>query len=106
MIWVPLTVEESQPLANQFSVSSPQAGWSCLTLDSPKDLDSLEDLLRKAYDCQKATRAKSTDTSENTDAAAEESSLSPAQKAWITRRAQKTDAPPADEAPPSPHPTV
>ena len=78
MIWVSLTVEEAQPLANQFPVTSPQAGWSCLTLDSTKDLDSLGDLLRTAYDRQKATRAKTPDTPE------------------------KTDVPPSDETPPSP----
>ena len=55
MVWVPLAIEEAQTLAKQFSVMSPQAGWSCLTLESNKDLDSLGDLFCKAYDRIAAT---------------------------------------------------
>ena len=66
MIWVPLAVEEAQPLAKQFAVMSPQAGWSGLTLNSVKDLDSLGDLFCKAYDHQKATRTKALETPEKT----------------------------------------
>jgi len=57
-IWVPLAIEEAGPLAGQFPMMTPQQGWTCLSLDSPKDLDSLGDLLRKAYDHQKASRLK------------------------------------------------
>ena len=82
MVWVPLAVEEAQPLAKQFPVMSPQAGWSCLTLESTKDLDSLGDLFCKAYDHQKASRTKTADTPE------------------------KTNVPPTDETPPSVQTTV
>jgi hypothetical protein len=57
-VWVPLTIEEAGPLASQFPMMTPQQGWTCLSLDSPKDLDCLGDLLRKAYDQQRANRVK------------------------------------------------
>jgi hypothetical protein len=76
MIWVPLAVEEAQPLSNSLPVSSPQLGWSCVALNSPKDLESLGDLLRKAHDQQKAARMKAPEA------------------------AEKPDTPPADEIPP------
>jgi hypothetical protein len=60
-VWVPLPVEEAEPLANSLPVMSPQAGWSCLSLNSPSDLDSMGDLLRRAYDQQKAARIKSSE---------------------------------------------
>jgi hypothetical protein len=63
-IWVPLAVEDAQPLADPFPVSSPQVGWSCVALNSSKDLDSLGDLLRSAYDQQRAARMKTPDAAE------------------------------------------
>jgi hypothetical protein len=58
MIWVPLAVEDAQPLANEFPVACPQRGWSSVTLNTAKDLDTLADLLGKAYDQERATHAK------------------------------------------------
>lgn len=61
-LWVPMTPEEVQPLAGQFTLSSPLVGaWTCVTLDSPKDLESLGSLLRQAFDSQKVSRAKGLD---------------------------------------------
>jgi predicted type IV restriction endonuclease len=57
-VWVPLSIEEAGPLASQFPMMTPQQGWTCLSLDSSKDLESLGDLLRKAYDQQRANRVK------------------------------------------------
>jgi predicted type IV restriction endonuclease len=66
-IWVPLTIEESGPLAVQFPMMTPQQGWTCLSIDSPKDLDSLGDLLRRAYDQQRVNRLKGADGAEKVD---------------------------------------
>jgi hypothetical protein len=66
-IWVPLSIEEAQPLAAQFPMMTPQQGWTCLSLESSKDLDSLGELLQKAYDQQKASRLKVGDGSERVD---------------------------------------
>ena len=63
-IWVPLSIEEAGGLAAQFPMMTPQQGWTCLSLDSPKDLESLGDILRKAYDQQRANRVKVVDGAE------------------------------------------
>jgi predicted type IV restriction endonuclease len=63
-VWVPLTIEEVGPLAAQFPMMTPQQGWTCLSLDSPRDVDSLGDLLRKAYDQQRVNRVKAADGTE------------------------------------------
>lgn len=63
MIWVALGQEEAQPLAAGLPVTTPQAGWTSITLNAPGDLGSLGDLLRRAYDQQKAMRTKSGDPS-------------------------------------------
>jgi hypothetical protein len=68
-IWVPLAIEDAQPLASQFPMMSPQQGWTSVSLDSPKDLESLGDLLRRAYDQQKASRLKGGDSAEKQDSA-------------------------------------
>ena len=57
-IWVPLPIDDARPLAAQFPMMMPQQGWTCLSLDSPKDLESLSDLFRKAYDQQKTSRLR------------------------------------------------
>jgi hypothetical protein len=55
-IMVPLPIEKAGPLVEPFGTSTPQAGWTSVTLNSPADLASLGDLLRLAYDDQKSTR--------------------------------------------------
>src|SRR5262249_34509050 len=55
-VWVPLRIDEAQPLAAEFSMSTPQKSWTSVSLDSPSDLDLLGDLLRENYDRQKAFR--------------------------------------------------
>jgi predicted type IV restriction endonuclease len=57
-IWLPLAIEEARPLAAQFPMMTPQQGWTCVSIDTPNDLESLGDLIRKAYDQQKASRIK------------------------------------------------
>ena len=63
----PVPIEEAGLLASQFPMMTPQQGWTCLSLDSPKDLDSVGDLLRKAYDQQRANRVKGSDGAETVD---------------------------------------
>lgn len=66
-IWVPLPIEEAQPLAGGFQVTTPQVGWTCVSLNTVKDLESLGDLLRRSYDQRKATRLKVAETPESPD---------------------------------------
>jgi predicted type IV restriction endonuclease len=60
-VWFPMTVEEVQPFAGGFALSPQPMGWTCLTMDSIKDLESLGGLLRQAFDLQKVSRVKSID---------------------------------------------
>jgi hypothetical protein len=55
-VWVPLRMEEAQPLAAEFAMSTPQKGWTSVSLESSSDLALLGDLLRGAYDTQKSFR--------------------------------------------------
>ncbi|MDX2035944.1 MAG: type I restriction endonuclease [Isosphaeraceae bacterium] len=64
IIWVPLSIEEAQPLADGFSMSTPQVGWTCVSLNSPADLKDLGELLRRSYDSQRSTRLKAPEESE------------------------------------------
>ena len=67
-LWVPVPVDDAEPLANQLPLISPQAGWACVSLTTPKDVEGLGDLLRKAYDLQKASRTKAVESGERTAA--------------------------------------
>lgn len=66
-VWVPLWMEEAQPLATEFSMLTPQKGWTCVSLDSRSDLGLLGDLLCKAYDKQKASRQILAEAAEETE---------------------------------------
>lgn len=68
LIWVPLPIEEAEPLAGSFPVVTPQTGWTCVSINSHKDIETLGDLLRRAYDAQKALRTKVGETAEPPDA--------------------------------------
>ena len=67
-LWVPIPADEAEPLANEFPVTAPQAGWACVSLNTPKDIETLGELLRKAYDHQKAARTKSAESGEKMEA--------------------------------------
>ncbi len=77
MIWVPLPIEQAEPLAAPLPVSSPQVGWSCIVLDSTKDVESLGDLLRVAYDTQKAARHRGGETMTKDDGSPAAEATSP-----------------------------
>jgi hypothetical protein len=87
MVWVPLAVEDAQPLAATLPITCPQTGWSCVTLNSTKDLESLGELLRRAYDQQKAFRLRSPDATAKAETPLAESP-------------EKPESQPADEVPP------
>ena len=61
-IWVPLPIEKAQSMADSFAASTPQEGWTSISLNTARDLASLGDLLRAAYDHQRATRLRDTES--------------------------------------------
>lgn len=65
-LWVPLPIEDAETLVNQFPVTTPQPGWTCVALNSAKDIQELGELLGRAYDVQKASRTKSAEAGEKT----------------------------------------
>lgn len=53
-VWVPLPLEQAQQLVPQsVGVSVPQIGWSCVNLNTYKDVESLGDLVRASWDAQR-----------------------------------------------------
>lgn len=75
-VWVPLPITEAAPLTGEFPVSTPQQGWTQVSINTPKDLETLGDLLRKAYDSQKAMRLKSPEANDKTGEPADSSAES------------------------------
>jgi hypothetical protein len=63
-VWVPLPTERVSSMAAPLQVTSPQAGWSCITLDSVGDVERLGEVLRAAWDTVKASRSKTGDDGE------------------------------------------
>lgn len=60
-VWVPLPLEQVTAMVPSDSASTPQSGWSCITLDAPGEIEKLGDVLRAAWDHVKTTRGKSSD---------------------------------------------
>jgi predicted type IV restriction endonuclease len=56
--WVALPLEAVQTLAPEIVASTPQLGWTCITMNSVTDLESFGDVLRAAWDAQRALRIK------------------------------------------------
>jgi predicted type IV restriction endonuclease len=56
--WVSLPLETVQPLAPEAAATTPQLGWTCITMNSVTDLESFGDVLRTAWDAQRALRVK------------------------------------------------
>lgn len=67
LILVPLPVEDARPLVGESKVSTPQPGWTSVTLNTTKELDELGDLFREAYDYLKASKLKSAETGDKHD---------------------------------------
>jgi hypothetical protein len=77
VILVPLPVEDARPHVGESKVSTPQPGWTSVTLNSTKDLDELGDLLRKAYDYLKASKSKSAEIGDKPDTPTHSEPLGP-----------------------------
>jgi hypothetical protein len=63
-VWVPLPQEQVQALTPGLMLSTPQAGWTCITLNASGEIERLGDVLRAAWDSQKAVRTGKPETSE------------------------------------------
>jgi hypothetical protein len=59
--WVPLVLERVQSLAPGASASTPQPGWTCVTMAGPGELDQFGEVLKEAWDAQRALRNKGAD---------------------------------------------
>ncbi|MDR3618079.1 MAG: type I restriction enzyme HsdR N-terminal domain-containing protein [Paludisphaera borealis] len=67
-VWVPLPLDQVQPMTPDFVTNSPQAGWTCITLAATSEIERLGDVLRAAWDSQRAIRSKG-DENDETEAA-------------------------------------
>ncbi len=64
-LWVPMPAEKVTPLASSLPLTTPQIGWTCITMDSMADLEKLGDALRVSYDQVKApSKGKGSEPSE------------------------------------------
>jgi hypothetical protein len=63
-VWVPLPQEQVQALTPGLMLSTPQDGWTCITLNVSGEIDRLGDILRAAWDSQKAVRTRKPETAE------------------------------------------
>ena len=63
-VWVPLPQEQVQAMAPGLMLSTPQDGWTCITLNASGEIERLGDILRAAWDSQKAIRTRKPESSE------------------------------------------
>jgi hypothetical protein len=70
--WVPLPLEEVQALTPGLMLSTPQAGWTCITLGASGEIERLGDVLRAAWDSQKAIRSRKPESPETESPEAED----------------------------------
>lgn len=61
---VPLSVERVTGLAAGVAAKPVDQGWSCIIMESVKDLDKLGDVLRAAYDALRSGKAKASEGEE------------------------------------------
>ena len=61
---MPLPQEQVQSLTPGLMLSTPQEGWTCITLNASGEIDRLGDILRAAWDSQKAIRTRRPETAE------------------------------------------
>jgi hypothetical protein len=47
-----------QALTPGLMLNTPQAGWTCITLNASGEIDRLDDMLRAAWDFQKAIHSR------------------------------------------------
>jgi hypothetical protein len=60
-VWVPLPAERVRGLAPGFTLSSPQAGWTCINLGSTSDIEGLGDVLRASWDSERESHFRGAD---------------------------------------------
>ncbi len=60
-VWVPLPAEQVQGMVSGYSLSTPHAGWTCITLSASGEIERLGDVVRAAWDSQKEIRTKSSE---------------------------------------------
>jgi hypothetical protein len=63
-VWVPLPSEQVQNLLPSLALSTPQLGWTCITLNASGEIERLGEVLRAAWDSQKEIRSKATEETE------------------------------------------
>lgn len=63
-VWVLLLQVQVQALTPGLMLSTPQEGWNCITLDASGEIDRLGDILRAAWDSQKAVRTRKPESAE------------------------------------------
>lgn len=56
--WVPLTIDIVQRISPDAASSTPQAGWTCVTMGSVSELNQFGDVVKAAWDSQRALRSK------------------------------------------------
>jgi len=64
LVWVPLPLEQIQAMAPGLALSSPHAGWTCITLNASAEVEHLGEVLRAAWDSQKEVRSNTPDDAE------------------------------------------
>jgi hypothetical protein len=74
-VWVPLPQEQVQSLTSGLMLSTPQEGWTCITLNASGEIERLGEILRAAWDSQKAIRTRKPETSEAESAGSEGDSV-------------------------------
>jgi hypothetical protein len=57
-VWVPLPTDQVQAMASGLSLSSPQAGWTCISLTTSAEIERLGEVFRTAWDSQKEMRSR------------------------------------------------
>jgi predicted type IV restriction endonuclease len=64
VVWLALPIEQAQPLIQSFPVTSPQQGWSSVSMKAVADLEQLGDALRAAWDYRRAQRSGAPEATE------------------------------------------
>jgi hypothetical protein len=59
VVWLPMPLERATPLVSAFPLTSSQSGWVCITLNALGDIEQLGEILRSAWDYQRALRSGS-----------------------------------------------
>ena len=70
-VWVPLPQEQVQVMNPGLMLSTPQEGWTCITLNASGEIERLGEILCAAWDSQKAIRTRKPESSETETAGAD-----------------------------------